>query len=119
MHAYLGGVIKTLNCNPMKIGGVSDHVHLLTAFSRTLTIADFVKEVKRVSTNWANSNHAISGFHWQAGYAAFSVGRSETKTIHEYIDRQETHHHKVSFKDECRRLFTDHGIEFDKKYVWD
>ena len=28
--AFLGGTAKTLNCQPIKIGGHIDHVHLLT-----------------------------------------------------------------------------------------
>jgi putative transposase len=50
LHAYLAGTIKTLDCTPIQIGGVADHVHLLTTLSRTLTVADFVKETKRTST---------------------------------------------------------------------
>ena len=52
MHACLGDCAKTLGCLPIQIGGVSDHVHLLTTLSRTISIAEFVKEVKRVSTGW-------------------------------------------------------------------
>ena len=50
LHSYLGGVARSLDCQPLRIGGVSDHVHLLTTLSRTVAIAEFVKEVKRVST---------------------------------------------------------------------
>ena len=120
MHAYLGGIIKTLKCNPIKIGGVSDHVHLLTTLSRTQTISDFVKEVKRVSTNWTKSrDHTLSEFHWQSGYATFSVGQLEMEKILAYIDRQTEHHQTASFQDEYRRLLTEHNVEFDERYVWD
>ena len=120
MHAYLGGIIKTLGCDPIKIGGVSDHVHLLTTLSRTLTTADFVKEAKRVSSVWAKSkDSSLSGFQWQTGYAVFSVAQSEYQQIASYIDRQESHHQTISFQDEYRRLLRDHGIAFDERYVWD
>ncbi len=45
LHAYLGGCAKTLDCLPIYIGGTEDHVHLLTTLSRTLAIADFIKEI--------------------------------------------------------------------------
>ena len=50
LHEYLGGVTKTLDCPPLRVGGVEDHVHLLVRFGRTVSIADWVKEVKRVSS---------------------------------------------------------------------
>ena len=45
VHKYMAGISKKLNCHPVMIGGVEDHVHLLTGLSRTTIIADFVKEV--------------------------------------------------------------------------
>ena len=52
LHAYLASVSNSLKCPAIKIGGVADHVHLLTRLPRTVTIADFVKEAKRVSSQW-------------------------------------------------------------------
>ena len=52
MHAYLGAVSKRLDCAPIVVGGVEDHVHLLARFGRTVTQADWVKELKRVSNEW-------------------------------------------------------------------
>lgn len=52
MHAYLGRTSKTLECPPLIVGGVEDHVHLLGRMSRTITQADWVKELKRVSSIW-------------------------------------------------------------------
>ena len=31
LHSYLAGTAKSLGCQPIRIGGVSDHVHLLTS----------------------------------------------------------------------------------------
>jgi putative transposase len=49
LHAYLGGISKTLVCPPIIVGGIEDHVHLLARFGRTITQAEWVKELKRVS----------------------------------------------------------------------
>jgi hypothetical protein len=38
MHAELGGTSKTLNCPPIFVGGVEDHIHLLARESRTITL---------------------------------------------------------------------------------
>jgi|ERR1043165_3450807 REP element-mobilizing transposase RayT len=52
LHAYLGGISKKLDCPPIEIGGVEDHIHILARFGRTVTQADWVKELKRVSNTW-------------------------------------------------------------------
>jgi len=49
LHAFFGSASKQLDCPPMIVGGVEDHVHLLARFSRTLTQAEWVKGLKRVS----------------------------------------------------------------------
>jgi REP element-mobilizing transposase RayT len=49
LHSYLGGVSKQLDCPPILVGGVEDRVHLLARFGRTLTQAEWVKELKHVS----------------------------------------------------------------------
>ena len=49
LHGYLGGISKRLECPPLLVGGIEDHVHLLARFGRTITQAEWVKELKRVS----------------------------------------------------------------------
>ena len=117
-YAYLGGIAKKLTCDPIRVGGTADHVHLLTTLPRTVAIADFVKEVKRVSTNWIKERGGIHGkFHWQSGYAVFSVGYGEVERLIRYIENQEAHHRSVGFQDEYRSLLRDQGIEFDERYL--
>lgn len=120
MHAYLGGCAKTLGCLPIQIGGVSDHVHLLTTLSRTISIAEFVKEVKRVSTGWIQERGGLfRQYHWQAGYASFSVSESRVPDVVRYIQGQEEHHKVVTFQDEYREFLKRHGEAWDENYVWD
>lgn len=120
VHAYLGGCAKSLDCLPIMIGGVADHVHLLTVLARTICVAEFVKEVKRVSTNWIQERGGLFGqFHWQGGYAAFSVSESNVGRVSHYIKRQEAHHRRVSFQDELREFLRRHGQEWDEQYLWD
>ena len=48
LHSYLGGISKQIDCPTVLVGGVEDHVHLLARFGRTITQAEWVKELKRV-----------------------------------------------------------------------
>ena len=52
MHKYLGGTSNNLNCPVLRVGGVTDHIHILCRLGRTTTVADLVKELKRESSQW-------------------------------------------------------------------
>ena len=119
LHAYLGGISKRLDCPPIKVGGVDDHVHLLARFGRTLSQAEWVKELKRVSNLWLKTEGGLSHFGWQGGYADFSVSASNLERVKKYIENQDRHHHRISFQDEVRRLLTKHDLKWDERYLWD
>ena len=120
LHAELGGTSKRLDCPPIIVGGVDDHVHLLARQSRTITLADWMKELKRVTSIWIKDQDArYRQFRWQAGYGAFSVSQSQVSDVVRYIKSQEEHHENRDFKSEFRALLERHGIEYDERYVWD
>ena len=120
LHRYLGGILANLDCQPIIVGGVQDHVHLLCALSRTHTPAEIVKELKRGSSLWLKTQSSeLWDFAWQNGYGMFSIGFSQIESVRAYIARQDEHHRKVSFQDEFRRLLKRYAIEFDERYVWD
>lgn len=120
LHAQLGGISKTLECPPLLVGGTEDHVHLLCRFGRTISQAEWVKELKRVSNGWLKQQgRDYDIFEWQGGYADFSVSQSNLEQVKQYISKQEEHHRKMTFQDELRALLKKHEIEFDERYVWD
>jgi putative transposase len=120
MHAYLGGTCKALDCPVLKVGGVSDHVHILCALSRSLTIAKLVGEIKRESSKWVKTKGKMLGkFAWQSGYGAFSVSQSEVERVRAYIAGQQEHHRIRTFQDEYRAFLRENGVEYDERYVWD
>ena len=120
LHRYLGGILTHLDCQPLIIGGVEDHVHLLFALSRTATVADVVKELKRGSSVWLKTKSpALADFAWQNGYGVFSIGQSQVEAARAYVAGQAEHHRKISFQDELRELLRRYEIEFDERYVWD
>ncbi|MBN2024527.1 MAG: IS200/IS605 family transposase [Pirellulales bacterium] len=120
MHRYLAGVSAKLDCPAVTVGGTSDHIHLLADQSRTIALAEWVKELKRASSLWAKKRDPQwSLFQWQAGYGAFAVSHSQKSRVWQYIDSQEEHHRRLSFQDELRQLLAKHNITFDERYVWD
>jgi putative transposase len=63
LHAYLGGILNTLGCSPLRVGGTADHVHALFSLSRTRTIAEAVEEAKKASSKWMKQQ-AAGDFWW-------------------------------------------------------
>ena len=120
LHRYLGGILHQLGCQPIIVGGVEDHVHLLSTLSRTCPAAEIVKEVKRGSSLWIKQRDlTLRDFCWQSGYGIFSLGFSQINEVRDYIAGQEAHHRTASFQEEFRALLRRYDIAFDEKYVWD
>ncbi len=117
LHAYIGGIAKNLGCQPLGVGGVEDHVHVLVRLSKTVAVANLVRDLKANSSSWAKTR--VANFAWQAGYGAFSFGADALAAEQRYVANQEAHHAKESFQDELRRLLAASGTEWDETYLWD
>ena len=115
--AYLAEVSNRLECPALAVGAATDHVHVLARLGRTVTVADWTKELKRVSSRWAKTQ-GMPTFAWQSGYGAFSVSADNVEAARRYVLAQEVHHRTMSFQDEYRQLLRDHGIEWDERFVW-
>ena len=119
MCAYLGGISNKLDVAPLLIGGTADHIHMLCRLGRSITLADWVKELKRTSSIWVKKHApALHDFAWQSGYGVFSVSASNMELVKQYILDQKTHHKKLTFQEEYRLLLQKHGVEWDERYVW-
>jgi REP element-mobilizing transposase RayT len=119
-RAYLGGIVENIGCRRIEIGGVVDHVHLLVDMSSTIALSDFIRTIKSNSSKWVHETWMRrSDFHWQQGFAAFSVSRSAVDRVVKYIRGQEVHHRHVSYQDEVRELLRRHGFECDERYMWE
>lgn len=120
LHAYLGAVCKEMDCLPVKVGGYTDHVHILCLLSKKIALMDLLEEVKKRSSKWIKTQgDAYHQFYWQNGYGAFSVNPSQLDVVIKYISNQHEHHKKVSFQDEYRAFLKKYKVDFDERYVWD
>ncbi|MCX7003558.1 MAG: IS200/IS605 family transposase [bacterium] len=120
LHAYLATVARNTDCECYRVGGVADHVHLAVRFSRTITAADLVEELKTSSSKWLEMQTPdLAGFSWQRGYGAFSVGPANLDDLRRYIDNQEEHHRVHTFQEEYLAFLTKYGIQYEERFVWD
>ncbi len=120
LHAYLGGICKEMGCPPIKVGGYTDHVHILCMLSKKVALMDLLEKVKANSSKWIKTKgEAYENFYWQDGYGAFSVNHTEVDVVVWYIANQHEHHRKKTFEEEYRAFLHKYEVEYDERYVWD
>ena len=120
LHAYLGGICKELECQPIKVGGYTDHIHILCMLSKKISLMKLLEEVKSHSSKWMKTkDNSLKNFYWQDGYGAFSVNPSQVEKVVLYIENQHEHHRKKTFQDEYRLFLKKYNVEYDERYVWD
>ena len=101
------------------INNMPDHVHLLIGLQADLALSDLVRDIKAGSSAFIKRNRWVAGrFSWQEGFGAFSYSRSQLDTVIRYIQNQQKHHAKKSFRDEYVELLEKFGIEYDKRYIF-
>lgn len=88
LHAYLGGICNKLDCPVIKVGGYTDHIHILCMLSKKIALIKLMEEMKSHSSKWMKTKHeSLKNFFWQDGYGAFSVNPAEVDIVVGYIER--------------------------------
>jgi REP element-mobilizing transposase RayT len=119
LDRYIGGIIQNQGCQPLQIGGMPDHRHIVLAIRPDLSVSEVVRTIKSNSSKWINEQHETQGsFTWQAGFGAFSISSSQMDVVREYVRNQETHHRKMSFQQEYLAFLKKHEIAYDERYLW-
>jgi REP element-mobilizing transposase RayT len=112
------GIIKNHHGHLYRLGGVNDHIHILSDLHPSVALGDYIKNIKVASHEWIEKEGHMRSFPgWQTGYGGYSHNIHEKERLTNYIKGQETHHEKVSFRDELIALLREAGIEFDEKYL--
>ena len=72
MHAYLATICRDLGAEFVHVGGVADHVHIVTTLRRTLSQARLIEQIKKTSSKWIKTlRHGIVLSHGSADMAHF------------------------------------------------
>ncbi len=117
---YISGIITKRKHKSIIVNGVSDHIHILVGLNPNDKISDLVGNIKKSSSTFINDNKLLHGtFHWQDGYGAFSYGRSNLDKVYKYIENQEQHHRRKTFREEYVGLLEKFEVEYDKRYLFE
>jgi putative transposase len=120
MCAYLATGLSDADHVVVRIGGVTDHVHVALFLARTESLAKLIATMKTSSSKWIKGKGSeFARFEWQKGYAAFSVGLCDKAALIRYIDTQTAHHQRRDFQAEMRAMFAKYEVPIDERYLWD
>jgi putative transposase len=97
----LGGIVHA-------VGGVSDHVHLVVSVPPSISLSDFIGQVKGNSSHFVN--HVIKPdytFAWQREYGVVSFGGRQLNDVVKYVKNQRKHHQEQSLRDDYEEVDAD------------
>lgn len=115
----IGTLINDTDCKCIVANGVEDHVHCFFRLKPTLSLSKVMQTVKAKSSKWINDQEWLrTRFEWQRGYGAFSYHQSLDDKVYHYIQNQERHHQKRSFKEEYKSILNAFQIEYNEDYLF-
>ncbi len=120
LHKYICGIVNGKKQKVYAIGGMPDHIHILVSISPNIAISELVRDIKANTSKWINEKGLIKEkFQWQEGFGAFSYAQSQLDNVMAYINNQEQHHQKKTFKEEYLDLLQKFNVEYDEKYLFE
>jgi len=120
LYKYITGIVQNLGNKMLAINGMPDHVHMLIGLNSQQAVSKLLQEVKANSSKWINESSFFKGrFSWQEGFGAFSYSHSQLDTVIKYIQKQQEHHKKKTFREEYLEFLEKFKVDFDKRYLFD
>ncbi len=118
LYKYIWGILKNKKCHLYQIGGIADHIHIITHLHPSIALSSLIKDIKLASSEHIKSHNLFEGFSgWQEGYGAFTYSIKDKDRPIEYVKNQEEHHRNKTFREEYIDLLNEHGIVFDEKFL--
>ena len=119
LYSYIWGIIKKRNCVLYQVNGTGNHIHILSDLHPSISLADYIKEIKTATNRWIKESGKCPNFiSWGDGYCALTYAYRDKEMILNYIKNQKEHHKKTNFEDEYKALLKEFGIEVDEKYIF-
>ena len=120
LHKYITGIVTKRDQKLISINSMPDHVHILVGFKPSIAISDLTRDIKAASSKFIKEKGWVkSRFNWQEGFGAFSYSHSQLTAVINYINNQETHHKRKTFKDEYLEFLTRFDIDYKNEYLFE
>ncbi len=119
LYKYITGIIQSNNNKLLIINGMPDHIHILIGIRPNQSVSELLQDIKGSSSKWINEKGFVKGkFEWQEGFGAFSYSKSQIKDVIKYIENQEEHHKKRTFREEYLAFLDAFEVEYNEKYIF-
>jgi len=119
LQKFITGIVSAQKQKLIVINNMPDHLHLLVGLRPDSSLSDLVRDIKAGSSKFIKEKRWVAGrFSWQEGFGAFSYSRSQLGTVIRYIENQQRHHAKKSFREEYVELLERFGVDYDAKYIF-
>jgi REP element-mobilizing transposase RayT len=119
LQKYMTGIVSGQKQKLIAINNMPDHLHMLVGLRPDSSLSDLVRDVKAGSSKFINEKRWVMGrFSWQEGFGAFSYSRSQLDAVIRYIQNQQKHHARNSFREEYVTLLDKFGVEYDARYIF-
>lgn len=119
LFGVIGNLINEANCKTLIVNGVEDHVHCFIGLKPVVSVSELMKTIKSKSSKYIN-DHSLTSSHfaWQDGYGVFSYGQSQIDKVYKYIQNQEEHHKKQTFREEYLDFLKKFNIAYEEQYIF-
>src|SRR5436853_54531 len=119
LQKYITGIVTGQRQKLLAINCMPDHTHIFIGQNPDIALSDLVGDIKTGSTNHINENKWFAGrFGWQEGLGAFSYGHSQIPAVIRYVEGQEEHHARKTFRQEYLELLKMFEIAHDARYIF-
>jgi REP element-mobilizing transposase RayT len=119
LQKFITGIVTEKGQKLLAIYCMPDHTHLLIGLKPDVALADVVCAIKAGSSNFINRKKCVVGhFNWQAGFGAFSYSHSQLTTVIRYIQNQDRHHLRKSFRDEYVEFLRKFNVNYNDQYLF-
>ena len=119
LQKYIAGIVSGQKQKLIAINNMPDHLHLLIGLRPDAALSDLMRDIKAGLSKFINEQHWVAGkFSWQEGFGAFSHSRSQLGIVIRYLENQQRHHARRSFRDEYVELLEKYGVEYDQRYIF-
>ena len=120
LNKYTTGIIQNRKHKLLAVNFMPDHVHIFIGYNPSQPLPDLLRDIKANTAKFINEKTWMPGkFQWQKGYGAFSYSRSQIDDVIKYINSQEDHHKKATFREEYLKILEKFDVDYDPEYLFD
>lgn len=103
---YITSMLFNRSCNPIKVGGNGEHVHILVSISPHLSILQLVREIQQNSLDFLRRENSVfpEFTGWDSNYIALSYHNAQVDELTKLISNQYDYHRSTSFIEEVEAL---------------